>query len=465
MGLISYRGLRFGRGLAVASCHGLAVASVALAVSLHPVAAVSAQAQSIDKVISGIFGTPKRSSRVRNTVQRADVVIPPVPVKQPRPWHSETRSHPSTGPEPEWPKVLTPPPTQVASQNQAPTTQPAAQAEAGSAADAVPAPARSPVASTPVVVEDVYTNEEIATAQARCQRLLSRIKAEVIPEFPIKKGECGHPAPVKLVSIGTSPQIAVVPPAIVNCDMVEALHDWLLEDLEPLARKHLGSRIVMLENMSSYSCRNVYGRVNTRLSQHAKANALDIRGFVTAKGRVARLLQDWGPTGRDIEAFQIAQRKAEEARRQALAEAEARAARQAGQAANARGGPAEQSGQGGLPASAMRSTFSDGAGISDGSAGGGTSLGLTDGPNRLGGPVPVPSPRPKGEEADAGLVHQAAAGAEPTPAKTPSARFLKAAHDAACKRFGTVLGPEANNAHRNHFHVDLAPRKGGNFCE
>ena len=31
--------------------------------------------------------------------------------------------------------------------------------------------------------------------------------------------------------------------------------------------------------------------------------------------------------------------------------------------------------------------------------------------------------------------------------------------------FTTVLGPEANDDHRNHFHLDLAPRRHKPFCE
>ena len=38
-------------------------------------------------------------------------------------------------------------------------------------------------------------------------------------------------------------------------------------------------------------------------------------------------------------------------------------------------------------------------------------------------------------------------------------QFLRDIHASACKVFGTVLGPEANNAHRNHFHVDMAKRQ------
>jgi len=42
-------------------------------------------------------------------------------------------------------------------------------------------------------------------------------------------------------------------------------------------------------------------------------------------------------------------------------------------------------------------------------------------------------------------------------AGTPQERqFLRIIHQSACKRFGVVLGPDYNSAHRNHFHVELA---------
>ncbi len=38
----------------------------------------------------------------------------------------------------------------------------------------------------------------------------------------------------------------------------------------------------------------------------------------------------------------------------------------------------------------------------------------------------------------------------------PDARnFLHAVHDAGCRRFHVVLGPDANALHRNHFHFDM----------
>ena len=45
------------------------------------------------------------------------------------------------------------------------------------------------------------------------------------------------------------------------------------------------------------------------------------------------------------------------------------------------------------------------------------------------------------------------------------AQFLRDIHDGGCKIFGTVLGPEANAAHHNHFHVDMAKRRRTAYCE
>lgn len=39
--------------------------------------------------------------------------------------------------------------------------------------------------------------------------------------------------------------------------------------------------------------------------------------------------------------------------------------------------------------------------------------------------------------------------------ETAEGRFLEAAHEAACSLFNTVLGPEYNRLHANHFHFDL----------
>jgi hypothetical protein len=42
-----------------------------------------------------------------------------------------------------------------------------------------------------------------------------------------------------------------------------------------------------------------------------------------------------------------------------------------------------------------------------------------------------------------------------------SKAFLRALHASACRRFGTVLGPDYNAAHYNHFHFDMS---GEGYC-
>ena len=83
--------------------------------------------------------------------------------------------------------------------------------------------------------------------------------------------------------------------------------------MQPLARKHLGAPIVRIETMSSYSCRNAYGRAHGRLSEHGKANAVDIGSFVTARGQAALVVADWGPTARQIAAQAAADKQSRRA--------------------------------------------------------------------------------------------------------------------------------------------------------
>ena len=124
----------------------------------------------------------------------------------------------------------------------------------------------------------------------------------------------------------------------VACPLAESFAGWARYGVDRAARQILGSPLVRIETMGSYSCRNVAG--SGRLSAHARAEAIDVSAFVLADGRRISVLNDWN------------------------------------------GGSAEK-------------------------------------------------------------------------------KFLRVIHDSACKRFGTVLGPNYNAAHHNHFHLELGD---GRFC-
>jgi len=331
-------------------------------------------------------------------------------------------------------------------QTAAPKTNAAAAATEADPAKATPSatnPAKAD-AQTAAKPADTWSETEIADARAHCAVILQRIHAVALPHAPIRDGACGAPAPVELISIGQSPEVALSPPAIVRCDLVEQLANWFENDVQPLARKHLKSAIVRIETMSSYSCRNAYGRKSTKLSEHALANAIDIGGFITKSAKTAEVLDDWGMPQREIAEEAAAQKKAAE-------DAAAKTA-QTNVASNPAQGAAPSivpPTTGAAAAGLVRSTIIEGVSNVVVTS----SWASTTDVNRLGGPGPETA-TPK--------------AAFPVGLRNPPPEmqaFLREAHASACRTFGTTLGPEANAAHRNHFHIDMAQRKFGKICD
>ncbi|MDA7948281.1 MAG: extensin family protein [Hyphomicrobiaceae bacterium] len=249
-----------------------------------------------------------------------------------------------------------------------------------------------------------WTAQEIQAALDRCDMLLADIGVDYTPVDPIREGVCGTPAPIELRSIGKKHKISISPPARVTCDLAATLSAWADTVVQAEAQKHLGSNIVSIRNVASYVCRNRYNAPGKRISEHARANALDMAAFTTADGKTITLLDDWALPPDKIEPEKT---------------------------------PALTAGS-----------------AQPKSAGSGVVHTQTDA-------------NPAGPEQDkptvnAGEPDEATAA---KPAYRPESAFLYGIHEGACKLFGTVLGPLANKAHEDHFHYDLAPRKHGNFCE
>jgi hypothetical protein len=328
----------------------------------------------------------------------------------------------------------------------------------GAAAVGVAAAAASASPAKPA--DTGWSPAEIASAKAHCDVVLKGIQASLTHREPIKEGKCGSPAVVELTALGSgNAAVELSPPALLTCDMVVSLDKWMREDVQPLARKHLGAPVVQIQTMSSYSCRTAYGRKLSRLSEHGRANALDIGGFKTRPGATAMVLTSWGLTVREIKAIAAkaeAKRQAEAAAAAKAAEAQARRARggtAVGTATGTGSGPSSNSalglagGTGSLPTPGI-APFPAGPRVEP--------LGMS--PSRLGGP------KSNSEKSSRRRGSRRAEPVEEIP-ETARISFMREVHARACKHFGTVLGPEANNAHKNHFHLDMAERKRSNFCE
>lgn len=112
-------------------------------------------------------------------------------------------------------------------------------------------------------------------------------------------GACGVSSPV----MASAARLAMHPPLKTSCLMLAA---WMSfePEVEALAQRHLGQRVVALRHYGSHACRNMTGN-GKRRSLHASARALDIAGFELADGRVVSVARDWrrrGPEGRFLRA-------------------------------------------------------------------------------------------------------------------------------------------------------------------
>ena len=101
----------------------------------------------------------------------------------------------------------------------------------------------------------------------------------------VAPGECGAPDAVQMetVLLPGGAKVTIAPPATLRCTMATAVAQWVRDDVAPAAMK-LGAALREIENLGSYECR---GRDRVRgatLSEHGRANALDVHAFRLANG-------------------------------------------------------------------------------------------------------------------------------------------------------------------------------------
>jgi hypothetical protein len=295
-----------------------------------------------------------------------------------------------------------------------PDSLPGPQAAATEAAlPLTPEPAAVPEVD-PAAPPPQWSQAEVDAALMQCVSMLAPVNAQVIPLAPIRYNDCGTPAPVLLRSIGGADRVVVDPPMLMNCPMVVALSRWIDKTVQPAARSTLGSPVARIVG-SGYACRNLYNLPNERRSQHAFADAIDLPVFFLADGRRVDLATGWGPTRRDL----VAGAKL-------------------------------------IPIVAK-----------EGSAGGDASQGTSSA--KMSARAPDGQAAMQASVKSAALIQgdpqSAAKAPAPDPLKLPQAKFLRQVHQGACKVFTTVLGPEANDIHRTHLHLDLQDRHSLNVCK
>ncbi len=78
----------------------------------------------------------------------------------------------------------------------------------------------------------------------------------------------------------------------VTCALAEALYRFYQVDLVPASVRRYGQPVVWIEDAGVRSCRNMSGHRHLR-SEHAYANAIDLRAFVLGDGRTIEVASHW----------------------------------------------------------------------------------------------------------------------------------------------------------------------------
>ena len=192
---------------------------------------------------------------------------------------------------------------------------------------------------------DVVQRANDAFKSEPARQCLSSLKANNVQYTPLPNqnfgGGCETIDTVKLMRFSTEASNL----GAMTCPLAAAFTAWAKHAVRPAARQYLGSDVVRIETMGTYSCRNVNGALSGKLSEHAYGNAVDVAAFILKDGRRISVLNGWN-------------------------------------------------------------------------------------------------------------------------GKADERAFLRRLHESACKRFGTVLGPNYNSAHANHFHFDMgnAMKDGSSYC-
>jgi hypothetical protein len=88
-------------------------------------------------------------------------------------------------------------------------------------------------------------------------------------------------------------EVALSSSFLASCPLAVAYAMFEHHTLQPAAQAVYGEKVVRLDHLGSFACRNIYNRESGALSRHASADALDIAGFRLADGRSISVLKDW----------------------------------------------------------------------------------------------------------------------------------------------------------------------------
>lgn len=113
-----------------------------------------------------------------------------------------------------------------------------------------------------------------------------RVDYRVLPTQDFGGG-CVVVGAVQLLDIG----VPVSGLKSMRCPLARNFSNWVRYAVAPAAKQVLGSELRRIESYGTFNCRAIAG--SGRLSEHGRANAVDVAVFVLADGRRVGVLGGW----------------------------------------------------------------------------------------------------------------------------------------------------------------------------
>jgi hypothetical protein len=136
------------------------------------------------------------------------------------------------------------------------------------------------------------------TLQCRADLDKEGVRYRVLQDRVFENG-CTALGSVQLLDIGTP----VTNLGAMTCPLARQFGRWVREAVQPAASAWLGTRVVRIESFGTYSCRSVNNVAGAKLSEHGRANAVDVAAFVLADGRRITVLNGWNGEDEDVRRF------------------------------------------------------------------------------------------------------------------------------------------------------------------
>ena len=165
----------------------------------------------------------------------------------------------------------------------------------GATAEDVPLPRpRPPLWIEPQTFREAagpdFNSGDVTNKPTECDQRLQTIAAiELLPRL-IGPDACGGGDMVRLqavLRVGGA-RIELRPAPVLRCAFAESVAAWLRDEAAPRADK-LGAALRTIETYDDFECRGRNRVAGAKLSEHGKGNAVDLRSFTLADGRVLGL--------------------------------------------------------------------------------------------------------------------------------------------------------------------------------